>query len=182
MKRRRSSFEKQSVVLFIFRAELVVIAVEAGVLPIDVDPVEVVFSDEIHCAIDEDLAALLCQRGVGEVFGPGPAAYRDEDLEVGVLLFQSVQDGEVLLVVREALDNFAVCHVGEGVVDARELLRCNFIGHEDPVAWEDIGDDLYLVGDGEGGACLSVSSEGGERHKGGEGEHADHAVRVHETP
>src|SRR5260370_2451560 len=62
---------------------------EAGVLPIDVEAVEVVFGDEVHRAIDEDLAALLCQRGVGEVFGPGPATYRDEDLEVGVLLFQS---------------------------------------------------------------------------------------------
>jgi hypothetical protein len=44
--------------------------------------------------------------------------------------------------VRKALDNFAVCHVGEGVVDARQLFRCNFIGPENPASWEDIGNDL----------------------------------------
>jgi hypothetical protein len=47
---------------------------------------------------------------------------------------------------------------------------------------EDISDDFYLVGDGGGGACLSVSGEGRKRQKGGEGEHADHEVRGHETP
>ena len=90
-------------------AKLVVVAVEAGVLPIDVEAVEVVFRDEVRCAIDEDLAALLCQCGVGEVFGPGPATNGDEDLEVGVLLFQCVQNGEVLVVVLKALNYFALC-------------------------------------------------------------------------
>ena len=37
-----------------------------------------------------------------------------------------------------------------------------------------------LVGDGGGGACLSVSGEGCQRQKGSESERADHEVRVHE--
>ena len=73
--------EQQREVLLVFGTEDVAVADLAGVLPVDVEAVELVALDEADGACDEARAGARGERRVGEAAGPGPAADRDEDLE-----------------------------------------------------------------------------------------------------
>jgi hypothetical protein len=84
----------------VLRSMRVPVAGKARVLPVDVEPVEVVAADELHGARDEAPPPFGRERRVGEAAGPGPAANRDQDLELRVLPPQSGQHLEVLAVAR----------------------------------------------------------------------------------
>ena len=161
--------EQLRVVLLVLRADDVArVPLGARPLPVDVDPVEdagrgtrpahaapagigdVALDEEVDAGRDELLARLLRQRRVREVLREGPAADRDQHLQVRVLLLERLELLEVpeerpgprhlfavhrlrggprLLVVGpvvgELADDVAVAvgsDVAEGVVDHRQLV------------------------------------------------------------
>ena len=90
--------------------------------------------DELDRAVREAPAALGCERRVGEVAGPGPAADGDQDLQVRMLASQIRQQLEVLRVAGEPFDDAAVLDVGEGIVDVRQLVGGDVGRHDQLVA------------------------------------------------
>ena len=118
---------------------------QARILPVDVQPVELMLSDELGHAVNKDGAALFGEGDVGEAARPEPSARGDEHSQGRVLLLQRNQSGQVLIVVGVAGHDAAVLQIGEGVVDARQLLRGNLARLNQAVFCKDIGDDHRLV-------------------------------------
>ena len=100
------------------------------ILPVQVHPVQTVLRDEVHAAVGEPLPSDSRGRGVRKVFGIRPAAYGDDELQVGVLLPELPQGGEVLFVAGRVLQVEGQClrvDPGEGVVDPGQVLRRDLV-------------------------------------------------------
>ena len=102
-------FQQQGVVLLIFRTNPVSGIGVSGVLPVDVDAVQIVLSDEGDGAFRKSFSTLGRERKIGEAGGASAtAADRDQHLQTWVLSLQAVESGEVCRILRAAFDHHAV--------------------------------------------------------------------------
>ena len=100
------------------------------ILPVQVHPVQTVLRDEVHAAVGEPLPSDSRGRGVGEIPRVRPPAHGDDELQVGVLLPEFPQGGEVLFVAGRVLQVEGQClrvDPGEGVVDPGQVLRRDLV-------------------------------------------------------
>src|SRR5271170_7688524 len=98
-----------------------------GILPIDIQAVELVGLNVPGHACDEYIARRLSERHIREVAGPLPATDRYQHCKRGVPLLQCGQCSEVFVVMLEAIDDAAVLDIGEGIVDPGELSCSYFV-------------------------------------------------------
>jgi hypothetical protein len=133
-------FKEKRVVLLVLGAEMIAGAYQAGVLPVDVESVEVITIDELNDALDEEISTRFGEGHVGKIARPQPSSDGDEHCERGIFLPQGNECREVPVVVGEAVDDTAALQVGEGIVDARELLCSDLAGLNQIVSLKDIGD------------------------------------------
>ena len=166
--------EQESEVLFVFGPEGVAIAGLTGILPVDVEAVELIAFDEADSAGDKALTRLGREGDVGEGARPGPAAYGDQDSETRIRMLECIKDGEVFSVMGETFNDLSILDIGKGVVDASKTSSIDLFGRKNAVLWEDVGDDFSSIGhgvrvSGESG-CRWFGEEGGRGNEGHEGE------------
>lgn len=166
--------EQESEVLFVFGTEGVAIAGLTGILPIDIEAVELIAFDKADGAGDKPRTTLGRERDVGEGARPGPAAYRDEDSQPRIRVFECIKDGEVFGVMGEAFNDLSILDIGKGVVDAGKTPSIDLFGRKNAVLREDVGDDFASIGHGvkaSGGiGGRWFGEEGGRGEEGHEGE------------
>ena len=100
--------------------------------------------NEEHRALNKFPARLPRQGHVRKPTGPRPAPNRYQHLQLRILPLESVQNLEVLAVVREPFHHLPVLNIGEGIVYARQLGAIHLVWLKDPVLHKDIPNDCLL--------------------------------------
>ena len=127
-----NGLQQQGEVAFVFGARAVArVAATDRKLPVNVHAVQLEHLHVGHRALGEHGAACFRQRDVREMFGPGPAADRHQQFQLGVGFFQRAQAFEVLGVdIGVTHHHFAIRDVGKRVVDVGELFSIDLLGRE----------------------------------------------------
>ena len=118
--RRPQVMHQQREVLFVIRRRRDARRAARGIFPVDVDAVQAVLGHGVEAVLAEGLPVPLVRRHLAEV-ARFPAAYGQEDLQVGILLLEG--DHQLQAAVFLDVQAFkVVLDMGESVVDVRQQL------------------------------------------------------------